>query len=106
MSWTNSEGILFAMLLGLKEISLLLCRDALITLLKSQRYYRIQVGRMPTVSFFHSINYFICSKRKHCYKIAFQIWQSFACCVSNMCERKDMLRNLRFKGHSATAPGF
>lgn len=80
--------------------------DTLITLLKSQRYYRIQVQRIPTVYFFLSINHFICSKRKHWYKIAFQIWQSFACCVSNMCERKGMLRNLRFKGHSATAPGF
>lgn len=107
MIWTNSERItLFAMLLDLAEISLLLCSDTLITLLKSQRYYRIQVGRIPTVSFFLSINYFICSKIKHWYKIAFQIWQSSACCVSNMCERKGMLCNLRFKGHSATAPAF
>lgn len=106
MSRTNSERTLFAMLLDLTKISLVLCTDALITLLKSQRYYRIQVGRIPAVYFFLYKNHFICSKRKHWYRIAFQIWQSFACCVSNMCERKGMLRNLHFKGHSATAPGF
>lgn len=59
---------------------------------------------LRVISFF--INSIIWGKEKHWYKIPFQIRQSLTCCVSNMSERKGMLRNLHFKGHSATAPGF
>lgn len=103
MSWTNSERIL-CHAVGFNRN--LCCCAVMHWLHCSNPRDFTEVGRIPTVYFFHYVNWIIHSKRKHWYKIAFQIWQSFDCCVSNMCERKGMLRNLHFKGHSATAPGF